>query len=280
MAIISKASTCRAICVTVVAVALSLGATEYQAQQTPSAMSVTQQNALVQKYCAVCHDDVHKNGGLSLQHFDAARVDPSLAAMMVSKLNTGALGASGLAKPDDATQRGLLDALTAKSRGADEWAVTQSRDPRTNAPVVTASILRKASSRYEFYRLKVTCRIDSRDGEIQLTWSPHPADSVRAMSVATDDGPPLTFKVEGRESMGNGLKKADGSDVTMGPAAAILYETLPSAGAANLSLPLPVRTLTISNLFPNETIVFPFDKLTPSVCREMAPCFTTRGIER
>jgi hypothetical protein len=36
------------------------------------AMPVAQQNALVQKYCAVCHTDVHRNGGLSLQHFDAA----------------------------------------------------------------------------------------------------------------------------------------------------------------------------------------------------------------
>jgi hypothetical protein len=31
-----------------------------------------QQNALVQRYCAVCHTDAAKNGGLSLEHFDAA----------------------------------------------------------------------------------------------------------------------------------------------------------------------------------------------------------------
>jgi hypothetical protein len=40
------------------------------------AMPVPQQNALVQKYCAVCHSDAHMNGGLSLQHFDAAYPDP------------------------------------------------------------------------------------------------------------------------------------------------------------------------------------------------------------
>ena len=35
-------------------------------------MPVEQQNALVQKHCAVCHNDRAKNGGLTLQHFSAA----------------------------------------------------------------------------------------------------------------------------------------------------------------------------------------------------------------
>ncbi len=35
-------------------------------------MSTTQQNALVQKYCTMCHTDAVKNGGLSLEHFDVA----------------------------------------------------------------------------------------------------------------------------------------------------------------------------------------------------------------
>lgn len=49
-------------------------------------MPTTQQNALVQKYCAVCHTDAAMNGGLSLEHFDAANASPSLTAMLVSKL--------------------------------------------------------------------------------------------------------------------------------------------------------------------------------------------------
>src|SRR5882757_3533382 len=53
-------------------------------------MPVAQQNALVQKYCAVCHTDTARNGGLTLEHFDAAGVDPSLAAMLISKLTSGA----------------------------------------------------------------------------------------------------------------------------------------------------------------------------------------------
>src|ERR1700722_1646584 len=68
-----------------------------------STLSVEQQNAIVRRQCAVCHDDVHLNGGLSLQHFDAAHLDPSLAAMIVSKLKNGAMGAAGIGVPDKAT---------------------------------------------------------------------------------------------------------------------------------------------------------------------------------
>jgi hypothetical protein len=50
------------------------------------AMPAAQQNALLQKYCVVCHTDAHMNGGLSLEHFDAAHPDPGVAAMLVSKL--------------------------------------------------------------------------------------------------------------------------------------------------------------------------------------------------
>src|SRR3954454_5123804 len=57
--------------------------------QDASPMPVAQQNALVQKYCAVCHTDAARNGGLSLEHFDASQAAPSLAAMMVSKLTSG-----------------------------------------------------------------------------------------------------------------------------------------------------------------------------------------------
>lgn len=49
------------------------------------------QNALVQKHCAVCHSDAASNGGLSLQHYDAAQPNPPLAAMLLSKLRNGAI---------------------------------------------------------------------------------------------------------------------------------------------------------------------------------------------
>src|SRR5216684_1558711 len=61
--------------------------------QAPAAelMPPAQQNALVRKYCAVCHTDAAKNGGLSLEHFDAAQAPPSLTAMLLSKLTGGVL---------------------------------------------------------------------------------------------------------------------------------------------------------------------------------------------
>ena len=47
-----------------------------------AAMPPAEQNALVKRYCAVCHTDAAMNGGLSLQHYDAANRDPTLAAMI------------------------------------------------------------------------------------------------------------------------------------------------------------------------------------------------------
>jgi hypothetical protein len=51
-------------------------------------MPATQQNALVREHCAVCHNDAHLNGGLSLEHFDAAHPDLGIAGMLVSKLES------------------------------------------------------------------------------------------------------------------------------------------------------------------------------------------------
>src|SRR5262245_42350029 len=95
----------------VLAAVMTLPAVAYGQGRAAEAMPVVQQNALVQKYCAVCHDDIHRNGGLSLQHFDASNVDPSLAAMMKSKLKTGAIGAGGLQIPAQATHAAFVEAL-------------------------------------------------------------------------------------------------------------------------------------------------------------------------
>src|SRR2546423_8517553 len=66
-------------------VAGSIAASARAAEMMPTA----QQNAVVRKYCAVCHTDSANNGGLSLEHFDAAQAAPSLMAMLLSKLTGG-----------------------------------------------------------------------------------------------------------------------------------------------------------------------------------------------
>ena len=62
--------------------------------------------------------------------------------------------------------------------------------------------------------------------------------------------------------MGNGAKKADGTENTTGPAATVLKGTQ-----------LPARTLTISGLFPDETVVFSFDGLSKAARRDLSACF-------
>ena len=109
-------------------------------------MPPAQQNALVHKYCTVCHTDAAKNGGLSLEHFDVAQAPPSLTAMLLSKLTSGvllktvkespsnptaaafvdqkmkagAMGAAGIPIPDKAVIDALIHALAVESQGATE----------------------------------------------------------------------------------------------------------------------------------------------------------------
>jgi hypothetical protein len=254
---------------------MTLPAVVYGQGRAAEQMPVGQQNALVQKYCAVCHDDGHKNGGLSLRDFDASNVDPSLAAMMATKLKTGAIGAAGLPHPDQATQDAFFNALDAKSRGSNEWTLTRTEDPSARASLLTASILRPAPSTAanplgELYRLKLTCRIGTGEGEMQLTWAPKNAgESARAISVAADADAPVRYIVEGHETMGNGAKKADGTENTTGAAATVLK-----------GMQLPAQTLTISSLFPDERVVFSFDGLSEAARHDLSTCFGKQDAPR
>jgi cytochrome c551/c552 len=242
-------------------------------------MPVTQQNALVQKYCVACHTDASKDGGLSLQHFDASHLDPSLAAMMLSKVrDAGAIGASGIPLPDKTTQEALVSALTDSAVGANAWNVTQTQDWVTHAPILGASIVREApltSKVTELYRLTLTCHLDTHDAEMQLSWAPYNAQRASVMSSVVDGGVPFVYNLEGAKSekMGNGVSAANG------PASIMLYSTKEHAGT-NLVQWLPLQTLTIRNVFPNHTVVFPLDDLTPAARQGLSTCFAERSFNR
>jgi hypothetical protein len=235
-----------------------------------ASLPASEQNTLVRRYCTVCHTDASMNGGLSLEHFDAARPDPGDAAMIVSKMKAGAFGAAGIAPPDQATQLALVASLSLAAAGADRWMLTSGPHPRTGSPVARASVVQAVvsaagSGEPDLYRLTLTCHPDTRQGDIQLAWSPNVPPDGRLVSVVADDRAPVSFKVEGTEKMGNGTAG------TSGPGSTILYAT--SSPAPRLAMPLPARTLTVSRLIGDQAVAFHFDELSPSARDALSPCF-------
>jgi hypothetical protein len=248
-------------------------------------MPANQQNALVQKYCTVCHTDSSRNGGLSLEHFDAAHASPSLIAMMLSKLSggaslqtvremttspnaaallkkkmkSGAMGAAGIPIPDNATSDAWLEAFAKESSGATEWSVERSGG-------VTASMLRemassKTPSDAEAYRVVASCNPETREGSIQVAWSPAPQSGSLAASV--DGKTAVQYVVDGSEKMGNG------SGLELHGRAALVL-----AG-----LPFPAESLTIRDLFPGHSVSFSFAELPKDARREFDACFTNRKLQ-
>jgi hypothetical protein len=234
---------------------------------------VPQQNALVQKYCAVCHTDAARSGGLSLEHFDAAKPDPGVAAMVLSKLNGGAIGAAGLQRPDDDTIQAWIRATSAQAVGANRWSFDRTEDAATKATVISAGIVREVSSADhagvpDYYRLTATCRADTREGEMALAWSPDVPKEGQALAVFADGRPLPGRQIGEREPMGGGMAGSSG------PGAVILYATGKNSGAATVAMALPAHTLTIRDVFPQETVVFPFDELTPTERQALSVCFS------
>lgn len=225
-----------------------------------AAMPATEQTALVKKYCAVCHSDAAKNGGLSLEHYDAAQPDPALAAMILSKLNNGAMGAAGFGVPDKAAQQAWLESTREQAVGATTWFITRADG------VVAASIVREVAPRQPgsndrpAYRLRLVCRPSTRDGEMQLTWSPVPQTG-RTLTASVDENPPIEYRIDGTESMGNGGTGHSG------------HASIVLSNGKDRRLTLASRSLIIRELFPGETVEFPMSDLDRRALAELRTCF-------
>ena len=169
--------------------------------------------------------------------------------MLVSKLRGGAMGASGIARPEEKVTQALTAALAAEAAGAQQWTVTAQ----------TASILRElptptnADNQPNLYRLVLSCNPATRQGDIQLSWAPNAANGT--LVAALDDKATESYAVEGTESMGDGQ------------AAKALR------AAVKLRAVMPAKSLTVSNLFPNQKVVFPFDTLPEGVRQRLNACF-------
>ncbi len=71
------------------------------------------QNALVARYCATCHSDRAKAGGLSLARFDASAhvASGELTEKIIKKLRAGMMPPAGSTRPDATTMAGMVNAL-------------------------------------------------------------------------------------------------------------------------------------------------------------------------
>jgi hypothetical protein len=225
-----------------------------------AAMPASEQTALVKKYCAVCHTDVAKNGGLSLEHYDAATRDPALAAIMLSKLNNGAMGAAGNGLPDKAAQQAWLESTREQALGAHEWFVSRQEGVVSTSIVREVSPRQRGSSDMPIYRFRMTCNPSTAAGEMQLTWSPQPQTG-RTLIASVDGKGPIDYRIDGKESMGNG------GTAQTGHASVVL-----SNGKGG-KLALASQSLTIRELFPGETVEFRISDLDQGVLSEFRKCF-------
>jgi mono/diheme cytochrome c family protein len=87
------------------------------------ALSAAGQTELVATYCATCHSDRGKAGGLSLAHFNAMRAQeqPEVVEKIIRKLRAGMMPPAGARRPDAGTIAALTSALESRM---DEAAAT------------------------------------------------------------------------------------------------------------------------------------------------------------
>jgi hypothetical protein len=81
------------------------------------------------------------------------------------------------------------------------------------------------------------------------------------MTASIDGQAPVEYRIEGKESMGNGGR------VQSGHASAVLD------GGGGGKLTLPKQSLVVRDLFPGETVEFPFGDLDKKAYFELSKCF-------
>ena len=88
------------------------------------ALSAANQTELVTTYCATCHSDRAKAGGLSLANFNAMRAQeqPEVVEKMIRKLRAGMMPPAGAKRPDAAMIAALTSSLESRM---DELAATK-----------------------------------------------------------------------------------------------------------------------------------------------------------
>src|SRR5262249_39223072 len=92
-----------------VASALCLAVVDMQAQ-TPGAPATSGQRQFLDRYCATCHNERLKTGGLSLERVDVARPDaqPEVWEKVVRKLRTGVMPPPNMLQPPKVDRLALL----------------------------------------------------------------------------------------------------------------------------------------------------------------------------
>ncbi len=83
------------------------------ASHGPAPPTAASESAIVKQYCAPCHSERGRAGGLSLATFDAARVasEPAIAEKMIRKLRAGMMPPAGARRPDATVLSGLAETL-------------------------------------------------------------------------------------------------------------------------------------------------------------------------
>jgi hypothetical protein len=83
------------------------------AKPVPAGPSAADQNALVQRYCAGCHNDRTKSGQLSLAGFNIDKIADHAAVgeKMIRKLQASMMPPPGMPRPDAATYQALITSL-------------------------------------------------------------------------------------------------------------------------------------------------------------------------